>query len=667
MINGLRCPGLTYPFLLGVMLGLVLPVGFGGGTARAFDFFGLFGEDETPPEPKADALSYQITLSAIGQAPEDDADLVQALQDASNSWKLRQDSPPDATSLIRRVEGDLGPMFDALWAYGYYGSELVVTVAGVRVTAGLVPLEAVRAATALRGLGVVPVTVTAILGPLFHLRKLAVTGPDGANLAEIGRNEMELEPGDAARATDIRAAAGRVVDYYRTRSHPMAKTAKIDATVDHAIGVLDVALVIDRGPAAGLGGFAITGTKDVPPDVVRSFIYREIGEPYSPRILKETRKAVAQIPALGGVRITEATELDANGNVPLTLEVTERPRRSVGFDLLYSSIDGPSLGGSWQNHNLFGGAEQLRLDARVFTAPSLNRAAGGTVSSSEPSDLGGRFTAGFLKPALWSSRNDLLIDATADRERVGQKSFDGYTSSDISLDAMIRHRWSERLSAQGGIKAEWVNSTDAQGSLDGSLLSAPLSVAYDTSDDALNPTSGFRVKASLAPIWSSFGAGGPLATSRLAASGYYPLDEDAAYVLAARIGVGTIVGADLAYIPPTERFYAGGGASVRGYGYRTLSPIRDGRLTGGRSLVEGSVEARIQLTETVGIVPFVDFGDVFATSVPGATRGTLGIGSGIGLRYLTPVGPLRLDVAAPLIHRGSQDGVALYISIGQAY
>ena len=156
-------------------------------------------------------------------------------------------------------------------------------------------------------------------------------------------------------------------------------------------------------------------------------------------------------------------------------------------------------------------------------------------------------------------------------------------------------------------------------------------------------------------------------TSRVAASGYYPLDEDAAYVLAARIGVGTIFGADLAYIPPTERFYAGGGASVRGYGYRTLSPIRDGRLTGGRSLVEGSMEARVQLTETIGIVPFVDFGDVFTTSVPGATRGTLGFGAGIGLRYLTPVGPLRLDVATPLIHRGSQDGIALYISIGQAY
>ncbi|MEI6987224.1 MAG: BamA/TamA family outer membrane protein [Rhodospirillaceae bacterium] len=653
--------------LVVALVALALPIGIDDRTAWAFDFFGLLGEDEEPPEPRTDALPYQMTVSSDEQVPEDDADLVRIIQDVSATWKLRLVPPANAETLIRRIDADLGPMLDTLWASGYYNAQLVATVAGVRVEAGTVPRQAMAAAEALRGNKVIPVTFSAKLGPLFHVRSISVTGPGGANLAEITEKQVVLKPGDAARAADIRAAAARVVDFYRIRSHPMAKNTAIDVMVDHVAAALDTTLVIDASPLAGLGAIAITGTRDVPPEVVRSFVYREIGEPYSPKILNETRKAVAQIPALGGVRVREAAELDAEGNLPLTIEVIERAPHLVGFDALYSSIDGPSLAGHWRDNNLFGGAEQLRLDAKIFSAPSLGKAGGSGLSNLEASDLGGRFSASFVKPALWAGRDDLLIDVSVDHERVGQQALDGYTSSDASFSAAIRHRWSERFSAQGGIKADRIGSTDVLGNLDATLVEAPLSVAYDTSDDLLNPTSGVRVKGSLAPIWSSTGSGATMVSSQVSTSGYYSLNADAAHVLAVRIGLGSIVGAGLADIPPNERFYAGGGASVRGYGYRTLSPTRNGRLTGGRSLIEGSVEARVRLTEAISLVPFLDFGDSFADSVPDFTNGTLGIGSGIGLRYLTPVGPLRLDVAKALISRPGVAGAALYIGIGQAF
>jgi len=638
----------------------------GAGPAHAFDFFGLFGADEEPPAPRADALPYQLTLTPLAQAGDDDSDLAQALREVSETWKLRQEPPPDAETLIRRVEADRGPLLDTLWAYGYYNADITATVAGVAVAAGTVSPEAVRAAEADRGRAAVPVVITVRPGPLFHLGRLSMTDTAGAPLVAMPGKRVDLKPGDPARAADIRAAAAGLVDGWRARSHPLAKATRIEATVDHAALTLDAALVIDTGPAAGLGGVTITGTRDVPPAVVRSFVYREIGEPYAPKVLDDTRKAVAQIPALGGVRIKEAAQLDAGGRLPLTVEVTERPPRLVGFEALYSSIDGPSLEAYWEHHNLFGGAEQLRLDAKLFPAPSLDKAGGGGLSGLDPSDLGGRVTASFMKPALWASRNDLLVDAAAGRERIGETAGDGYTSSSASFSASVRHRWSERLSAQAGVKVERDKSEDVLGTLSETLVGLPLSVNYDSSDDLLDPTRGLRAKGSLAPYLSAFGSDVTMVASQLSVAAYQALDEEGATVLAGRIGAGSLFGAGLARIPPSERFYAGGGGSVRGYGYRSLSPTRDNRLTGGRSLLEASAEARFRLTRTIGLVPFVDVGDAFTGPVPDFAGGTLGIGAGIGLRYLTPVGPLRLDVATPLT-RHSGDAVAVYISIGQAF
>jgi translocation and assembly module TamA len=637
-------------------------------SAGAFDVFGLFGEDEAPPAPRADALPYRLTVTPVGEAQDEDSDLVQALQDVAVTWTLRQDAPPDAESLIHRVEGDLGPMLDTLWAYGYYNAELVATVAGVRVTTGAATeAGAVRATEALRGQAAVPVVVTARLGPLFHVRRVTVSGPDGGAPVGITEKQIGLKPGSPARAADIRAAAARLVDLYRARSHPLARATRIEATVDHAADTVDASLVIDAGPRAGLGEVTIAGTAEVPPAVVRSFVYREIGDPYSPKLLETTRKSVAQIPALGGVRIQEAAQPDSAGHLPLTVDVTERPRHLVGFDALYSSIDGPSLETYWEDHNLFGGAEQLRLEARAFPAPSLNQTGGGSFSLSDLSNPGGRVSASLMKPALWGSHDDLLVDAVADHERIGESNFDGYISSSASLSTAIRHRWSEQLSGQAGIKVEQEGSEDVLGSLDETLVSVPLSATWDTSDDLLDPTRGVRLRGSLSPFLSVLGSDVTMVSSQVSAAGYTALDEDATTVLAGRLGVGTLVGAGLASIPPDERFYAGGGGSVRGYGYRTLSPTEDGRVTGGRSLFEASAEARFRLTRTVGFVPFIDVGDAAAGSVPRVTGSGLGAGAGVGLRYLTAVGPIRLDLATPLIQRHGTSPVAVYISIGQAF
>jgi translocation and assembly module TamA len=132
------------------------------------------------------------------------------------------------------------------------------------------------------------------------------------------------------------------------------------------------------------------------------------------------------------------------------------------------------------------------------------------------------------------------------------------------------------------------------------------------------------------------------------------------------VKAGSVSGAALAEIPAHRRFYSGGGGSVRGYSYQGVGP-RDpnGNLTGGRSLLEASIELRFQVTEKLGLVPFVDAGSVSTGTVPGFSD--VRIGAGIGVRYLTPVGPLRVDVGFPLDRRPGENTIGVYAGVGQAF
>ncbi|MDB5651726.1 MAG: surface antigen variable number repeat family protein, partial [Hyphomicrobiales bacterium] len=423
---------------------------------------------------------------------------------------------------------------------------------------------------------------------------------------------------------------------------------------------------VEPGPLAGIGRVAIDGTKDVDPRVIASHIYLEEGEPYSPQKIVDTRKSISRISALGSVRIRESETLDINGNLPLFVDVTERKPRVIGFSARYSTIDGPGLQTYWEHRNLFGGAERLRLEGDLTLMPRIDGTRISGIKDLKWSDLGNRFSASFEKPALGGSRNDLLIDAQAVHERVGTRAFGGYTNRAGGATLAIKNRFSDTFSIQGGVQAERSSSTDVLGRVDATLIGLTSSVRFDNTDNLLNPTTGFRFTATANGYPTALGSTVGLVEARATGSTYYALDDEARYVLAGRLGVGTIGGAELADIPSAHRFYAGGGGSVRGYAYHTVSPEYQGQITGGRSLFEASAEARIRLTDTIGVVPFVDVGSAFTSGLPDLKQ-FVAVGAGLGLRYLTPIGPIRIDLATPVNKRSGDKLLALYISIGQAF
>ncbi len=633
----------------------------GAGSARAFDFFGLFGSDDSPPAVSKTAIAYKVTIEAAGGVKS-------AVMDSSSLYRLRKDPPPDGDALARRATNDFGPILDALWGLGYYDATVTIAVDRAAMTIVSPDVAAfARAADGYRNRAAAPVTIKVDPGPMFQLASIRVVDGAGEVFSDeaLPARVVALQPGDPAAAAALRAAEARIVDWFRNQGRPLAKVLSIAPVVNHATHTMDVTFVAAPGPVAPFGEATLVGPKDFSPSIARSFLYIEPGDPYSPRALADARESLRQIPAVGGVRIAESPTLDQFGRLPYQVDIQDRLPYAVGASAKYSSTNGPAGQAYWEDRNVFGGAERLRLQADLFYAPPWY-VTSTSVHDFSIDDLGGRVSASFLKPALWGTRNDFLFDALGEKVSTSGVGFVGYQVEDADATAALRHRFSQNFWVQAGLEGQTGVATDALGRVDYTLVGAPVSVNYDTTDSKLDPTRGVRLAASAAGFGEFLGSTLNLAQFRAAGSGYYPIDPDSRFVLAGRIALGGEAGATLDEIPANWRFYAGGGGSVRGYAFNSLGPRNLFGVVGGRSLFEASAELRVKITDTIGIVPFFDAGNAFEGNFPNFSA-PLYASAGLGFRYFTAIGPIRLDVAFPFDHVPGSGPVAVYVSIGQAF
>jgi translocation and assembly module TamA len=285
------------------------------------------------------------------------------------------------------------------------------------------------------------------------------------------------------------------------------------------------------------------------------------------------------------------------------------------------------------------------------------------IGENDVADMEGRLNANFRKPDFLTMNQSLILDASLIRERP-----DAYDRDALVLSALLERVLTKGLLVSGGITFEESRVTDSpEETITSTLFGIPLHVAYDASNDLLNPTSGFRTDLAVTPYQQIGGDGSSFMIARWTSSAYYDLAGDGRYVAAGRFSLGNIFGPNTAAIPADKRFYAGGGGSIRGYGYQKVGP-RDAQNdpSGGRSLIEVGAEMRVKVTDTIGIVPFIDGGNVYDSPTLDFSE-ELRWGAGIGARYYTAFGPLRVDVAVPLNKRPGDSSWQLYISIGQAF
>lgn len=630
---------------------VLIMVGSSAGYAQDGGFFSgirsFFGK--TKEEPVADAVPYKPTINVI-DAPRS---LRKAIAAASNLNSMKKSPPSGAAGLLRRARADIDQITAALYANGYYAGTIRITIAGRDIDAPDI-LQVIEAA---RPAGPVPVQVDVTTGPLFHFGEITLVDADRHRPLAMAPTlkSLRLLPGEEAKSTSILDAEGRIAEFYRKEGHAFAKVVDKDVVADHATNLVNVTYVVSPGPAVAFGQVTVSGTEKVRPSFVQERVRIIPGEMFSPQRLADTRKSLLKYEAFSGVRVVEGTKLDANGRLPVDVEVTERKPRYIGFGAKYSSTDGSSINAFWGHRNLFGGAETLRLDGQVSWFGGKSEA----VPDANP--LGYRFAATFGKPGIWTPIDDLVAQAAVLREVT-----DAYVREGVTFTGGVRRNYSDQFSVQVGLDLEQSHVQDTNGSRDDTIVGVPIDVAYDTTDNALDPSKGIRASGTFEPFaYLGQASAGPM-MFKGSLSAYRAFDEDKRYILAGKISAGTIFGADLLDVPPQRRFYVGGGGSLRGYDYQSASPRNaDGDIIGGLSFVTASVEARVKITDTIGLVPFIDIGAASEGSVP--DLGDLRYAAGLGLRYYTGIGPVRLDVAIPLNPEPDDAGYGIYISLGQSF
>jgi translocation and assembly module TamA len=374
------------------------------------------------------------------------------------------------------------------------------------------------------------------------------------------------------------------------------------------------------------------------------------GQPFDPDVNERAVKNLRRLQVFNSTNLVEAGAVTRDGTLPMTIAVAERPLHVFGAGGSYSTVDGLGVEGYWEHRNLFGRAERLRLEARISG-----------IDGADPRDFTYLAGATFIKPGVLTPLTDLTASLTATRE-----VYDPYTQNTFRGRLGLAHEFSETLTGTIALNGEYDQVDDSFGNRDLVLVSLPAGLAYDDTDNRLEPTRGYRARLDLEPF-HEFEFGNTGLWGKLQGSTYLALDEDGRYVVATRAAVGSIVGAPADELPANRLFFAGGGGSVRGYPYRSIGPrLDDDDVVGGRSLVEASLEFRAKVTDSIGIVPFVDAGSAFESSVPDFSE-KIKVGAGIGARYYTGIGAIRLDVAMPVNPDKGDPAFALYIGIGESF
>ncbi|MBE9604926.1 BamA/TamA family outer membrane protein [Acetobacteraceae bacterium H6797] len=602
---------------------------------------------ETNP-PEEPTVNYEPSIADTG-----DAALQAALQKTSTLFLLRTRARTTALGLIARAQRDTQGMLAALRSEGYYDGTLTITIAGEAPEApGLADRLQARPADG----PPIPVVITANKGEPYRVESVTLV-PRGegaeAELASVQGRVTLPKPGDQARAQPILDAASAAVEALKNSGHPFAAMTGQDAEIDPATKRLTARLFITPGPFARYGVPVVSGNTQVKPALTSAITRDLAGQPAAPQPMDEKRRALLALGVFDAVRARAADRLAADGTLPVTYEVSDRPRRAIGGSIAYETRYGPSFGAYWEHRNLLGGAEKLRIYGEVSRLGE-----GGFSSPSET--MNGKLGVTFTKPWFMGENQKLIIDLYGVRERL-----DPYDRDAVIASVQVERPLTEHLTVSLGPFAEISRITRNDVSNTYHLVGLNGTIRWDNTDSPLDPSRGYRASALLSPTWN-IDDSTPFLRARLTGSTYIDMSSDKSSILALRGSLGTVLTSDNSTLPYDRRFYAGGGGSVRGYGYQRIGP-RDSNddPIGGFSVMETSVELRQKISGPWGMAAFVDGGAVSESGLPSPSG--MSWGAGLGVRYSTGIGPIRADVAVPLNEQPGDSGFGLYIGIGQAF
>ncbi|HBK07725.1 MAG TPA: outer membrane protein assembly factor [Acetobacteraceae bacterium] len=588
------------------------------------------------PADAADPQPYTVSLKPTGNAALD-----AALNGSSTLISLQTSAPVAGFALTERARLDAQRFETALRAFGYYKATVTTTIGGHPLDDPALP-SIIDAAPADPPF---PVIASFDLGPQFKIGKVTIATPVPADIA----GHLNLAPGQPAMAAEILGGQGRLTDALRADGYPLAKVPPPVAILHPEQNLLDVTFQPETGPKADIGPISLKGLKDMNESFVRQRLLLHQGELFTPQAIEAARSDLSSIGVFSVVRAVPATALDPNGQLPVTFDLTERPLHAVDLGVGYSTDLGANLTTAWHDRNLFGNAEQLNLIAAYQ--------AGGNALVRPGYQVG----AQFLKPDFLTRDQQLEVDLNA-----VQQSLQAYDQTALMEKIALNRKLSPYWTASLGLSGEQESIVQEGVTRHYNLLGVPGSLKYDSTTNLLDPTSGVRAALLVTPTASIGTTSEAFVIAQISGSTYLDVFHDGRSVVALRGLVGQASGVGVFGLPPDQRFYAGGSATVRGYRYQTLGPqFPDQRPIGGTAISTGTVELRQRILGNYGVVGFMDVGQVSSNGAP--FNGNWRAGAGIGARYYTAIGPIRLDVAVPLQKLPGGDSFEVYIGIGQAF
>jgi translocation and assembly module TamA len=557
-------------------------------------------------------------------------------------WRLfGQNETPDAQEpfvpatpedIVALAGNDYARLLATLYGQGYFAPVISIQADG-REVADLSPFDPVTRLDRL--------VITVQTGPAFSFGSVRI-----APLAPGDVLPETVAPGEPARIAAMESGVREALTGWREQAY--AKPQVVDQTVvaDNSAATLSAGFTIDPGRTATFGTIGVQGTERVRPDRVRQIAGIQSGKPFNPDRIDDATRRLRKAGAFSAVSVTEADTIDADGAVDLTFNVAEAKPRRIGAGAEYSTSEGLTLTAFWLHRNLRNAAERLRFDAEIDGL-------GGTRSG-----INYRIATLYTRPATFTPDTDAVVGFGAE-----SLDEDFYQSDGAHLTFGIDRYIDEKMDASLYFRYDYSDVNDAFGRRHFNILAFQGRFRYDDRDNKTEPTKGIYAEARLQPFYNAdvsvFGA-------RMLFDGRTYRQLGRRLVLAGRVQLGSITGATLEEVPPQYLFYSGGTGTVRGQSYQNLGVVLpNGNTTGGRGFGGYSVEARFSVTDAIGAVAFYDAGYISPESTP-FVDGNWQSGAGLGVRYKTPIGPLRVDLGTP-VHNGKSGDLELYIGIGEAF
>ncbi|MGC4251602.1 MAG: BamA/TamA family outer membrane protein [Sphingobium sp.] len=570
---------------------------------------------------------YRVTLNGVEGIADEQFNLrFKELSTLSQGEKRRA----NLAQINRRLKEDRDLLDQLLRAKGYYAARIRGSVSPPPAGSDRLEVQ----------FDIVP--GTQYLLSSVDLMGLAETGPREPRLREA----FPVKAGDPVDADRILAGRDSLSTALAENGFPFAKVDEPEVRIDHEEHKGDLDIVVTPGGYRTFGNIVLNDNKLFDARHLHEIARFDPGDPYMASDVEDLRRAIVATGLVSTVTLKPRDAGDGE-HVDLDVEVRPAPLRTIAGELGYGTGEGYRAEVSWQHRNLLPpeGAVTLR----------------GVIGTQEQ-------TASVLYRRNNFHRRDNVLTGLLSVSNIKRDAYDARTITiaaglERQTNILFQKKWVWRVGT------ELVASDEADFFSGGSrrtffIGAVPLSLTYDGSDDLLNPTKGFRLGGRLSPELSFQSGTFGYARVQLDGSIYQPMGDRV--VLAARTRFGTILGSSVDRIAPSRRFYAGGGASVRGYGYQKIGPRYgpDDDPVGGKSLAEFSLEARVRFGD-FGVVPFIDAGNISTSFLPRFRD--LRIGAGMGVRYYSSFGPIRVDVGTPLNPQSGDPKIAVYVSLGQAF